>query len=69
MGSDEDRNRIPMLFDPDAPGFDSVEGSCRATLDVFDHRVMVGRRGTKDVSQGLKPDVFSIIYGTTKVVP
>jgi len=23
----------------------------------------------KDVPQGLKPDVFSIIYGTTKVVP
>jgi hypothetical protein len=25
--------------------------------------------GRKDVPQGLKPDVFSIIYGTTKVVP
>jgi hypothetical protein len=27
------------------------------------------RPGRKDVPQGLKPDVFSIIYGTTKVVP
>jgi hypothetical protein len=25
--------------------------------------------GRKGVPQGLKPDVFSIIYGTTKVVP
>jgi hypothetical protein len=25
--------------------------------------------GRKDVPQGLKPDVFSIIYGPTKVVP
>jgi hypothetical protein len=25
--------------------------------------------GKKDVPQGLKPDVFSIIYGPTKVVP
>jgi hypothetical protein len=25
--------------------------------------------GRKDVPQGLKPDVFSVIYGTTKVVP
>jgi hypothetical protein len=27
------------------------------------------RSGRKDVPQGLKPDVFSIIYGTTKVMP
>ena len=25
--------------------------------------------GRKDLPQGLKPDVFSTIYGTTKVVP
>jgi hypothetical protein len=25
--------------------------------------------GRKDVPQGLKPDVFSVIYGPTKVVP
>jgi hypothetical protein len=25
--------------------------------------------GRKDVPQGLKPNVFSIIYGPTKVVP
>jgi hypothetical protein len=25
--------------------------------------------GQKSVPQGLKPDVFSIVYGTTKVVP
>jgi hypothetical protein len=29
----------------------------------------LGDRGMKDVPQGLKPDVFLIIYGTTKVVP
>jgi hypothetical protein len=27
------------------------------------------RSGKKDVPQGLKPDVFSIVYGPTKVVP
>ena len=27
------------------------------------------RRRTKAVPQGLKPDVFSILYGPTKVVP
>jgi hypothetical protein len=27
------------------------------------------RDWTKDVSQRLKPDVFSIVYGPTKVVP
>ena len=33
------------------------------------HRLRKKGPGRKDVPQGLKPDVFSIIYGTTKVMP
>ena len=47
--------------------------SGRQTRRLFTARLNRLRKnsgpGRKDVPQGLKPDVFSIIYGTTKVVP
>jgi hypothetical protein len=46
--------------------FERVEMVCPQGLNRLRKNSGPGR---KDVPQGLKPDVFSIIYGTTKVVP
>jgi len=49
-----DYSRLPKL---------TTEGTALQAAEKF------GRPGRIDVPQGLKPDVFSIIYGPTKVVP
>src|SRR5271156_3911790 len=57
------QRRIGLL---EAPGFFALPSKSRQGL----YRLRKNpRSGKKDVPQGLKADVFSIVCGTTKVVP
>jgi len=40
-----------------------------ATGNAFRKTRIITDEASKSVPQGLKPDVFSIVYGPTKVVP
>jgi hypothetical protein len=50
----------------EAPGFFALPGKNRLRLNRLRQN---SRSVGKGVPQGLKPDLFSILYGTTKVVP